>query len=144
MYLYLLVIFHLNEKTASGLKQRWLTICSRSIWSFVFPRASRRLQAVCLGLRSNSRVSAANEWNIFQHEKRNCISPSGHVMFCLLYKHQWNVKPIAKGAIYHVTIAAVIFPRVKITCYFHLWRYHVFARKLTRYFIGVYIINKVI
>ena len=25
----------------------------------------------------------------FQHEKRNFVSPSGHVMFYLLYKHQW-------------------------------------------------------
>ena len=28
----------------------------------------------------------------FQHEKRNFVSPSGHVMFYLLYKHQWNAK----------------------------------------------------
>ena len=28
----------------------------------------------------------------FQHEKRNFVSPSGHVMFYLLYKHQWNTK----------------------------------------------------
>ena len=28
----------------------------------------------------------------FQHEKRNFISPSGHVMFYLLCKHQWNTK----------------------------------------------------
>ena len=47
----------------------------------------------------------------------------------------------AKGAIYYVAIATVIFSHVKITCYFHVWRYHVFARKLTWYFIGVYIIN---
>ena len=46
-----------------------------------------------------------------------------------------------KGAIYYVAIAKVIFSHVKITCYFHLWRYQVFARKLTWYFIGVYIIN---
>ena len=50
----------------------------------------------------------------------------------------------AKGAIYYVTIAAMIFSRVKITCYFLVWRYHVFARKLTWYFIGVYIINVVL
>ena len=48
----------------------------------------------------------------------------------------------AKGAIYYVAIATVIFSRVKITCYFHMWRYDVFARKLTWYSIGVYIINK--
>ena len=46
-----------------------------------------------------------------------------------------------KGAIYYLAIAKVIFSHVKITCYFHLWRYRVFARKLTWYFIGVYIIK---
>ena len=35
----------------------------------------------------------ANEWHIFQHEKRNFVSPSGHVIFYLLCKHQWNTKP---------------------------------------------------
>ena len=29
----------------------------------------------------------------FQHEKRNFVSPSGNVMFFLLYKHQRNTKP---------------------------------------------------
>ena len=53
---------------------------------------------------------------VFQHEKRNFVSPSGHVMFYLLYKHQWNAKPFypAKGAIYYVAIATVIFSHVKI------------------------------
>ena len=45
-----------------------------------------------------------------------------------------------KGAIYYEAIAMVIFSHVKITCYFHMWRYQVFAQKLTWYFIGVYII----
>ena len=26
-------------------------------------------------------VSAANEWNIFEHEKRKCVSTSAHVIF---------------------------------------------------------------
>ena len=39
-------------------------------------------------LKNISWVSAANEWNFFQHEKRNFVSPRGHVMFYLLYKHQ--------------------------------------------------------
>ena len=30
----------------------------------------------------------------FQHEKRNFVSPSDHVMFCLLYKHQRNTKQV--------------------------------------------------
>ena len=33
----------------------------------------------------------------------------------------------------------LIFSHVPITCYLHLWGYHVFARKLAWYFIGVYI-----
>ena len=54
----------------------------------------------------------------FQHEKRNFVSPSGHVMFYLLYKHQWNTKPFqwngffpAKGAIYYVAIEDIMFSR---------------------------------
>ena len=46
-----------------------------------------------------------------------------------------------KGAVYYEAIAMVIFSQVKITCYFHMRRYQVFARKLTWYFIGVYIIK---
>ena len=85
----------------------------------------------------------------FQHEKRTFVSPSGHVMFYLSYKHQWNTKPFylssffgLKGAVYYEAIATVIFSHViKITCYFHMWRYQVYSRKLTWYFIGVYIIK---
>ena len=37
------------------------------------------------------RVSVANEWDIkCEHEKINSISPSFHVLFCLLYKHTNN------------------------------------------------------
>ena len=87
----------------------------------------------------------------FQHEKRNFVSPSGHVIFYLLYKHQWNTKPfhfysflVWKARFHDVAIAKVIFSHVKITCYFHIWRYQVFARKLTWYFIGFYITKLVI
>ena len=55
--------------------------------------AARRYEISLRVLKNISRVSAANEWNIFQHSKRNFVSPSGHVMFYLLYKHQWNAKP---------------------------------------------------
>ena len=47
-----------------------------------------------------------------------------------------------KGVVYYEAKAMVIFSHVKITCYFHMWRYQIFARKLTWYFIGVYIINR--
>ena len=42
----------------------------------------------------------------------------------------------------YVTMAMVIFSLVKITCYFHTRRYHVYARKLTWYFTGVHTISK--
>ena len=85
--------------------------------------AARRYEISLRVLKNISRVSAANEWNIFNTR--------------LLYKHKWNTKPFhwnsffpAKGAIYYVAIATVIFS----------WRYHVYAQKLTWYFIGgVYI-----
>ena len=47
-----------------------------------------------------------------------------------------------KGAIYHVAIATVIFSHVKITCYFHMWRYHVFMPKLTWYYFHWCLYNK--
>ena len=50
---------------------------------------------------------------------------------------KWFFGP--KGAVYYEAIATVIFSHVKITCYFHVWRYQVFVAKLTWYFIGVYI-----
>jgi len=45
-----------------------------------------------------------------------------------------------RTGIYYVTIAMAIFSLVKITCYCHVRRDHVYARKLTWYFTGVYII----
>ena len=44
--------------------------------------AARRYQISLWVLKNISRVSAANEWNIFStRQKRNFVSPSGHVMF---------------------------------------------------------------
>ena len=39
-------------------------------------------------LKNILRMSAGTSEICFQHEKRNFVSPSGHVMFYLLYKHQ--------------------------------------------------------
>ena len=47
-----------------------------------------------------------------------------------------------KSAIYYVTITTVISSRGKITCYLHVWRYELFAGRLTWYFTGVYVVNK--
>ena len=54
-------------------------------------------------------------------------------------KHQTTF--CVKGVVYYVAIATVIFSLVRTTCNFFMWSYNVFARKLTLYFIGVYIIN---
>ena len=53
-----------------------------------------------------------------EHEKIKFISTSGHVIFCLLYKH-W-INSCEKDAIYYVTITTMISSRVKITCYLHV------------------------
>ena len=68
-----------------------------------------------------------------------------------LYKHQWNTKPFHFNSflvwkarfIIFVAKAKVMFSHLKITCYFHMWRYQVFAWKLTWYLIGVYITHPV-
>ena len=51
--------------------------------------AARRYEISLRLLKNISQASADNERNIFfQHEKRNFVSPSEHVKFNLLYKHQ--------------------------------------------------------
>ena len=98
--------------------------------NFIFECATRYLTSEC-SERVRYRV---------EHEKIKFISTSGHVIFCLLYKHRIN--SCEKGAIYYVTITTVISSCVKITCYLHVCRYEVFAGKLTWYFTGVYTIIK--
>ena len=41
----------------------------------------------------------------------------------------------------YVTIAMVIFSLLKIACYLHVRRYHVYMWELTWYFTGIYIVN---
>ena len=109
--------------------------------------AARRYAISLRVLKNISRVRCAHSWKIFstRGEKFRISKRPCNVLFI---KHQWNTKPFhfnsffgVKGAIYYVTIATVIFSHVKITCYFHMWRYQVCARKLTWYFIGVYLIQ---
>ena len=72
-------------------------------------------------------ISLTHETLIFQHKKRNFVSPSGHVMLDLFCKHHWNAKPLtflfdAKGMIYNVTIATMIFSHMKITVTLFGWQ----------------------
>ena len=66
---------------------------------------------------------------------------------CWKIIHEWAQRRseiFFQHDIYYVAIATVTFSHVEITCYFHMWGYQVFARNLTWYFIGVYIIKGVI
>ena len=47
--------------------------------------AAWRYEMFLLLLKNISRVSAANEWNIFQHSKRNFVSPRGHVVSSIYF-----------------------------------------------------------
>ena len=57
--------------------------CPRVDMNFIFEWSSRYL---------TSERSERVRYRV-DHEKIKFISISGHVMFCLLYKHQWNTKP---------------------------------------------------
>ena len=87
-----------------------------------------------------SRVSAANEWNIFHHPKRKFVSPSGHVMFLHTNEIPNYFSFAVKCVIYFICSHSNsdLFTRevkdVILTCE----DYHVFARKFTWYFTGVY------
>ena len=94
-----------------------------------------------LVLNSISRVSVENEWNIFQCEKRNFVSPSVHVMLCLLYKRQRNAKPFPWKNFQRLLGHR---PRLEQRWALRARRRHVFARKLHWYFIVLYIILAVI
>ena len=63
----------------------WKALDCRLIQDITWPRGDTKFLFECW--RDISQVSAANEVNIFQHEKRNFVSPSDHVMFFLLYKY---------------------------------------------------------
>ena len=111
--------------------------------------AARRYEISFRVLKNSSRVSTANEWNIFSTRKEKFrISKWPCNILFTIYKHQWTTKPFHFNSflmwkarfIQYVAIAMVIFSHVKITCYFHMWRYQAFAQKLTWYFTGVYII----
>ena len=98
--------------------------------------AAQRYEISLRVLKHILRVSAANKYNTFQHEKRNYLSPSSHVI--------WNTIEITN----HFTLIFFCCKRcnllwshsnsdlfhMKITSYFHTWWYHVFMQKLTWYF----------
>ena len=110
----------------------------RYIEDITWPRVDMNFIFECSTRYLTSERSERVRYRV-EHERIKFISTSGHVIFCLLYKHRIN--SCEKGAIYYVAITRVISSRVKITYYLHVWRYEVFAGKLTWYFTGVYIIK---
>ena len=67
------------------------------------------------------------KYSLTREEKFCTFKPPCNVLLYLLFQHQGNTKPFyfnvlfaAKGMIYHVTIATVIFSHGKRTCYFHV------------------------
>ena len=80
------------------------------------------------------------------YEKRNFVSERPYNFIFITYINTYEIlnhftlkKP--KGAIFLCNHSNSDLSRVKLSCSSHAWRYHVFAQKLTWYFIGVYIIN---
>jgi len=66
------------------------------------------------------------------HERIKFISISEYVIFCWLYKHQWNTKSACfqrRDLLRNHNDGDLL--RVKITCCLHVWKYEVFAGKLT-------------
>ena len=61
-----------------------LFYCTRSITIIVIIGSQYTENDTCMGIR----WCGISLW--IQHEKRNSVSPSNHVLFCLLYKHQTN------------------------------------------------------
>ena len=81
------------------------TLLTVEIEDITWPRGDTKFLFECWII---SRVSAANKWNIFQHEKRNFVSASGHkhpTFFTLLVF-------AVKGAIYYL-----LFSHVKVSCF---------------------------
>ena len=108
-------------QTASVWCLKWWLFTRFQRISLAFPFISAQ------GYKISLQISLTHETLIFQHKKRNFVSPSGHVMFYLFCKHHWNAKPLtflfgAKGMIYNVTIATMIFSHLKITVTLFGWQ----------------------
>ena len=57
------------------------------IEDIIWPRGDGKILFECWKI-FHSFAALTREIFFFQHEKRNFVSPSNHVMFYLLYKHQ--------------------------------------------------------
>ena len=66
----------------------------------------------------------------------SCLLPCNVLLFYYIITNEipnhftWIIFfVLRKDLIYYVAIATVTFSQVKITCYFHMWRYHAFMHK---------------
>ena len=103
-------------------------------------------------LKNISQVNTANEWNNFSSQEETfCVchfTCEFYFLWLTQMKYRYQNIPLLlmdfrllKSVIYYVTIVMMIIPHAKITCYFHVWGYHVFLWKLTWNLFGVYIIS---
>jgi len=116
----IIVIFHVW-------RHRWYYVHARA-WIWILSSS---------GQLDISRVSAAHEWDI-------TLNPSESISECVFINNINSSEiPNHESCNYYVTIMTVISSRVKTTCYLHVWKYEVFAGKLTWYFTDVYIINRI-
>ena len=89
--------------------------------------------------------SAANECNVFRHEKRNYVSPSSHIRSIYDVNTHYSKNQIIWLEYFLQRKARCNFLRnhsngdLFMCYYFHMWRYYVFARDLIWYFIVLYI-----
>ena len=72
--------------------------CPRVDMNFIFEWSTRYL---------TSERSERVRYRV-DHEKIKFISISGHVIFCLLYKHQWNTKPFYFNIFNGLTVERVV------------------------------------
>ena len=92
--------------------------------------AMQRYKISLLVLKNVSQVSAMIEWNTFQHFIIQTTMKYPTISFQHIFVDFLETSGTKVWLIYE-TIAKVILSQVKITCYFHKWRYNSFMRKFT-------------
>ena len=130
--------FYLLNNSGNPERERWVHLArsgSQSEHRIRFVLSARGFNDIIIGYRMAredklnfffSSVESISQLHslmkYFSKLRRNFVSRSGHVMFCLLYKHQWNTKPIHFNSCWlrePQFIATLIFSRVKIYILLH-------------------------
>ena len=154
--IWLLVKFCLWDTAGSPERARWLHLArsgsqsQRAIW-FILPARGashiinrgyymvvRRYELSLWVLKYSCLFAAFICENFLTHEKRDFITPSGHVKLDVYYyKHQWDTKPFHSRYVRHYSSTVTIHSNVDLfSCEDKLFswvRYYVLKRKLIWY-----------